>query len=101
GCAVEGPGYAATVYGRTITAGDFEAAYIAAGFADRSPAAARAQRLREYLLQGLIERELLVHEAERLGFTVDPDEVMARTARDEVVLLTGPIDAPAGFPSGR
>src|SRR5690606_15822929 len=41
------------------------------------------------------------HEAQRLGFTVNSDEVMARTARDEVVLLTGPVDAPSTFPSGR
>ncbi len=100
GCNLEGAPYAATVYGRTITQGDFDAAYTAAGFADRPPAAARAQRLREYLLDGLIERELLVHEAERLGFTVDHDAVMRRTAREEVVLLSGPVDAPPSFPSG-
>lgn len=100
GCNIEGAPYAATVHGRTITQGDFDAAYTAAGFADRPPAAARAQRLREYLLDGLIERELLVHEGERLGFTVDHDAVMRRTAREEVVLLSGPVDAPASFPSG-
>lgn len=101
GCNPQGPGYAATVYGETITTGDFNAAYIAAGFADQSVETARAQRLREYLLEGLIERELLVREAERLGFTVEPEEVMRRIAEDEVVLLTGPVDAPPMFPSGR
>ncbi len=101
GCNRDDAGYAAIVYGTTITSGDFNAAYTAAGFAERPPAAARAQRLREYMLEGLIERELLVHEAERLGFTIDGEEVMRRTARDEVVLLTGPVDAPASFPSGR
>lgn len=101
GCNVRGPGNAATVYGETITAGDFEAAYRAAGFSERPLETQRAQRFREYLLDGLVERELLVHEAERLGYTVDREEVMRRVAKDEVVLLTGPVDAPAGFPTGR
>src|SRR5690606_6140833 len=101
GCNVQGPGYAARVYGETITAGDFQAAYRAAGFADQPIDTQRAQRWREYLLDGLVERELLVHEAERLGYSIEPAEVMRTVAKDEVLLLSGPVDAPAGFPAGR
>lgn len=102
GCnAQSGPSYAAKVYGETITAGDFDAVYRAAGFADRSPIEARSGRLREYLLEGLIERELLVKEAERLGFTVEHADVMKQVAKDEIIMITGPVDAPPSFPSGR
>ncbi len=100
GCNPQEAAYAAVVHGETVTQGDFRAAFLAARF-DRMPAeAARAQRLREHLLEGLIERELLVHEAERLGFTADPAEVERRTVRDQVILFSAPVDAPYGFPSG-
>jgi peptidyl-prolyl cis-trans isomerase D len=97
GCGARSAGYAATVYGETITEGDFRAAYTAAGFADRPPRMQQSGRLKEYLLEGLIERELLAREAERLGFTVDREEVMRRTAREQLILLSAPVDAPAGF----
>ena len=100
GCAASGPGYAATVYGETITAGDFNAAYRAAGFEDRPVEAQEASNYRRLLLDGLIERELLVHEAKRLGYTVESEEIMRRVAKEELILLSGPVDAPPGFPSG-
>lgn len=100
GCAASGPTWAAKVHGETITEGQFQSAYILPGFARMSTERAQAQRLREYTLDGLIERQLLVHEAKKLGFTADPDAVMRRVAEEEVVLLAGPIDAPAGYPGG-
>ncbi len=101
GCNPQGAGYAAIVYGDTITEGDFRAAYTAAGFAEQPVEQQERQNLRHYLLEGLIERDLLAHEAERLGFTVDPDTVMRKVAEDEVLLLSGPVDAPSNFPHGR
>ena len=101
GCAAAGPAYAARVYGETITQGDFRAAYILTNFNRVPTQRAQAQRLREYTLDGLIERQLLVREAERLGFSADPDEVMRRVAESEEVMLTGPVDAPPGYPAGR
>jgi peptidyl-prolyl cis-trans isomerase D len=101
GCAASGPAYAAKVYGKTISEGDFRAAYIVTNFNRVPTQRAQAQRLREYTLDGLIERELLVREAERLGFTADPDAIMRRVAEDEEVLLSGPVDAPPGYPAGR
>jgi peptidyl-prolyl cis-trans isomerase D len=97
GCNPRSVGYAASVYGETITEGDFRAAYIAAGFAERTEQQQEAGRLKQYLLEGLIERELLVREAQRLGFTVDEEEVMRRTAREQLILLSAPVDAPDTF----
>lgn len=96
GCNVQGPTYAARVYGETITTGDFNAAYRAAGFADQPIETQRRERLRENLLEGMIQRELLVREAERLGYSVEPDEVMRRTAREEVILVNLPVDGSLG-----
>lgn len=101
GCLPKSAGYAAIVYGTTITEGDFRAAYTAAGFSEQPIDQQERQNLRHYMLEGLIERELLAHEAERMGFTVDRDEVMRKIAKDEVLLLTGPVEAPAGYPHGR
>lgn len=101
GCRSQGATYAARVYGTTITEGDFRAAYALTGF-NRYPAErARSLRLKELTLQGLIERELLVREAERLGFTANAEEVMQEVVDEEVILLGGPVDAPEGYPQGR
>lgn len=100
GCATDGPIYAAKVYGETITEGDFRAAYNLTGFNRYETERARTLRLREYTLDGLIERELLVKEAERLGFNANEDDIMREVARDEVVWLGGPVDAPDGYPAG-
>jgi parvulin-like peptidyl-prolyl isomerase len=69
--------YAAKVYGRTLSETDFVAA---AGSiprlmpsADDNPAVAGA--VRQGALDGLIERELLAHEAERLGIRVTEEMV--------------------------
>jgi peptidyl-prolyl cis-trans isomerase D len=89
--------YAARVYGETITPGDFRASYDAA-FAGYPTKQARTLRLRELTLDGLVERELLAHEAERVGFSVDPAEVMNDFVQTGVVYRNPPVDAPAGYP---
>lgn len=91
-------GFAARIYDETITEGDFRAAYSVASF-DRYPTDnARALRLRELTLHGLVERELLAHAAEALGYTADADDVMRDFAESSVIHLTPPVDAPAGYP---
>jgi len=100
GCSTDGPGFAAQVYGETISEGEFRAAYTVTGFNRYQPEQARTLRLRQYTLDGLIERELLVREADRLGIVVDPDEVLEEVAREEIVRLGGPVDAPPGYPQG-
>jgi peptidyl-prolyl cis-trans isomerase D len=100
GCRNTGPTFAAQVYGHTITIGDFEAAYRLTGFDRYPPEQASTLRLRELTLDGLIERTLLVREAERLGFTTTDEEVMRDVAENEEVRLAGPVGAPPGYPSG-
>lgn len=101
GCTTDGPTYAAQVYGETISEGEFRAAYIVTGFNRYPIERAQTLRLREYTLDGLIERTLLVREADRLGLTADADDVIREAARDEIVLLGAPVGAPDGYPSGR
>lgn len=100
GCVTSGPGYAAQVYGENISEGEFRAAFIVTGFNRYPTERAQTLRLKEYTLDGLIERSLLVREAEQLGFAADPAAVMRDVASDEIVRLAGPVDAPPGYPQG-
>lgn len=93
-----GAAYAATVHGRTITEGDFRAVYTLLGFHRFPIDRARTLRLRELALDGIVERELLAHEAERMGFHADEREVMREVAETGVIWSTPPVDAPEGYP---
>ncbi len=90
--------YAARVHGETITDGDFRAAYAVTGFTRYPTKNARTLRLRELTLDGLVERELLAHEATTLGYRVDGEEVLREFAETGIVYVTPPVDAPAGYP---
>lgn len=90
--------FAARIYGETITEGDFRASYAVTNFSQYPTKQARTLRLRELTLDGLVERELLAHEAERVGFTVDPTEVMNTFVETGVIYRNPPVDSPAGYP---
>jgi peptidyl-prolyl cis-trans isomerase D len=94
-------GFAARVYGETITEGDFRAAYSVTNFNQYPTKQARTLRLRELTLDGLVERELLAHEAERLGFHMDAEEVMHEFVDTSVIYRNPPVEAPAGYPGPR
>ncbi len=94
----ENSGYAARVSGRTITNGDFRAAYAVPGFNQYRVEQARTLRLRELTLDGLIERELLANAALDMGFRVSEDEVMDDLLETGVIYLNPSVDAPPGFP---
>jgi peptidyl-prolyl cis-trans isomerase D len=66
---------AAKVDSRTLSGQDFRYAYLLLGGGQYSPQMARARRLKETIMDKLIERELLALEAERLGFRVSDEEV--------------------------
>jgi peptidyl-prolyl cis-trans isomerase D len=66
---------AAKVEGRTLTSQDFRYAYLLLGGGNFSPQMARARRIKETIMDKLIERELLAVEADRLGFRVSDEEV--------------------------
>ena len=96
-----GQSYAARVNGRTLTVGDFRAAYAATGHVRYPATQARTWRLRELTLAGLIERELLAEEALRLGIRVSEDEVMDELNDHGTVFVNPPVDAPQGYPGPR
>jgi peptidyl-prolyl cis-trans isomerase D len=91
-------GYAARVQGRTLTNGDFRAAYAVPGFNQYRIEQARTLRLRELTLDGLIERELLANAALEMGFRVADEEVMDDLLETGVIYLNPSVDAPPGFP---
>lgn len=63
----------ANVYGRCIDPRAFRTAHRV--LTPRDPDAVKASKIKKVALDGLIERELLVREAERLGLTVTEQEV--------------------------
>ncbi|HNF96662.1 MAG TPA: SurA N-terminal domain-containing protein, partial [Pseudomonadota bacterium] len=64
--------YAARVHGKDISEPELNFAFIALGLPNRGEA--QAQKLREVVIDRLIERELLAHEAEQAGMLVSEDE---------------------------
>lgn len=94
----ENSGYAARVQGRTLTNGDFRAAYAVPGFNQYRIEQARTLRLRELTLDGLIERELLANAALEMGFRVSDEEVMDDLLETGIIYLNPSVDAPPGFP---
>lgn len=98
GCQGIGNQYAARIYGRTITEGDFMAAYRATGFTRHSAERARALHLRELTMDGLVERELLAHEAETLGYGVDRSALLREIADRQTIFVSPPSHAEFGYP---
>lgn len=92
--------YAAKVYGDTITLGEMKASYILANGPRYGTQAARDMKLKELILSGLIERDLLARQAEELGFQVSEDDVMIKLAEDGVLYVSAPVGAPPELPSG-
>ncbi|HNO68158.1 MAG TPA: peptidylprolyl isomerase [Pseudomonadota bacterium] len=64
--------YAARVHGKDISEPELNFAFIALGLPNRGEA--QAQKLREVVIDRLVERELLAHEAEQAGMLVSEDE---------------------------
>lgn len=67
--------YVARVYGYTLSTDAWRWAWIMHSGNQMQPKEAKAMRLRETVMDGLIERELLVHEARRLNLRVSEDDV--------------------------
>jgi peptidyl-prolyl cis-trans isomerase D len=82
--------YAAKVNGQVISSRDFRYGFILYGGLRAQPEQAKQFRLRERIMDALIDRELLAGEAERLGFRVGTEEV-------EDLLLESKMIMPGGF----
>ncbi|MDB4972400.1 MAG: Peptidyl-prolyl cis-trans isomerase SurA [Myxococcaceae bacterium] len=101
GCSQDnGAKYAAKVYGDTITLGEMKSAYILANGPRYGTQAARDMKLKELVLTGLIERDLLAREAQELGFRISEDDVMIKLAEEGVIYVSAPVGAPAALPAG-
>jgi peptidyl-prolyl cis-trans isomerase D len=102
GCSEDrGAGYAAKVGGVTITEGEFRSAFVLANGERYPTELARQNRLKELILDGLVERTLLAREARKMGFRATEDDVMRRLADEGVIYLSRSVNAPASFPGGR
>jgi len=81
--------YAARVGGQTISKNDFTYAWFLEGGDTLPPKAARMRRMRERLMDQLIERELLTSMADKLGFVISDDEVAEQIGEAKVVAPNG------------
>ncbi len=91
----------AEVYGKSISRTELQSAYVLAGGENYPEEMAKQHKLQDMVLYGLIERELLVREAERLGYQVSDEQVLEKLAEDGIVHLSMSVDAgPYLPPSG-
>jgi peptidyl-prolyl cis-trans isomerase D len=79
--------YAAKVAGQTVSSADFRYGFLVAGGAQYPAQVAKQGRLKEKVMDKLIERELLVREAQRLGYVVSDEQVEDQIAEAKVTLL--------------
>ncbi len=79
--------YAAQVAGETITQNSFRYGFMLAGGAQIPAPMAKRDRLKETVMDKLIERELLAKEADRLGYVVTDEEVEDQIADSKIIGL--------------
>ena len=79
--------YAARVGSQTITNNDFRYGFMLAGGGQKGSKAAQQDRLKETVMDLLIERELLLETADKLGFVVTEEEVEDQIAESRLTLL--------------
>jgi len=90
GGGASGSAYAAKVAGSTVSEQDFRFAYIALGGTEVPGQMQRERRLKEFVMDKLIERELFALQAERLGFSVSDKEVEDMIADGRMVVMGVP-----------
>src|SRR3954467_11918963 len=86
--------YAAKVAGETISTNDFRYGFLVLGGAQYPAQIAKQQRLKETVMDKLIERELLAHEAERLRYAVSDEQVEDQIAEAKLIGLGYPRTIP-------
>jgi peptidyl-prolyl cis-trans isomerase D len=90
GPAAAGDHYAAKISGDIVSTSDFRYGFLVMGGAQYPSQMAKQQRLKETVMDKLIERELLAQEAERLGYIVTDDEVEDQIAEAKMIGLGYP-----------
>ncbi len=87
GANTSGANYAAEVAGSTIAESDFRLACIVAA---SDPILGRSPRTKQFVMDRLIERELLADEGERLGFQVSEEEVNKLFLQGRMLIMGSP-----------
>ena len=82
--------YAAKVAGSTVSEQDFHFAYVALGGTQYPPQVARERRLKEFVMDRLIERELFATEAQRLGYDVSNKEAEDQIYAGKMIVMGVP-----------
>ena len=82
--------YAAKIGGSTVSEQDFHFAYVALGGTQFPPQVARERRLKEFVMDRLIERELFAGEAERLGYNVSNKEAEDQIYAGKMIVMGVP-----------
>src|SRR6476646_11850058 len=82
--------YAAKVGGSTVSEQDFHFAYVALGGTQYPPQVARERRLKEFVMDRLIERELFAEEAKRLGYDVSNKEAEDQIYAGKMIVMGVP-----------
>lgn len=82
--------YAAKVAGATVSEQDFHFAYVALGGTQYPPQVARERRLKEFVMDRLIERELFAEEAQRLGYDVSNKEAEDQIYGGKMIVMGVP-----------
>ena len=102
GCSEGAQGAAAEVYGHPISRTEMHSATVlTTGGSEYPEEIAKQYKLDQNVLYGLIERELLVREARKLGYDLSEESVLQRIADDGVLYASMSIDAgPYLPPSG-
>ena len=83
--------YAARVSGDIVSTNAFRYGFLIMGGAQAPAQIAKQRRLKEMVMDKLIERELLAQEAERLGYVVTDEEVEDLVAESKMVALGEPL----------
>ncbi|HEX4405582.1 MAG TPA: SurA N-terminal domain-containing protein [Polyangia bacterium] len=93
--------YAAKVAGTLVTRNDFRYGFLVLGGAQYPAQMAKQQRLKETVMDKLIERQLLADEAERLGYAVSDEQVEDQVAEAKLIGLGYPRTAPRMMKDGK
>ncbi len=83
--------YAARVAGDIVSNNDFRYGFLMMGGAQAPAQIAKQRRMKETVMDKLIERELLAQEAERLGYVVSDEEVEDLVADSKMIGLGEPL----------